>query len=209
MMGTFSPRANRRRSFPSRTSGSSPFVVSSIIWISPFFSRSPALGRPSWILSTRSHLTPPASSASAVPWVARMPKPSSARSLATGTMASLKVSVMVMNTLPLRGSFWPAARAALANAALKSLSMPITSPVDRISGPNRVSAPGNLSKGSTASFTATWFSVGSSVNPISGSVLPAISRDAYLTMGCPTALATKGTVRDARGLASMMYTWLS
>lgn len=67
-------------------------------------------------------------------------------------------------------------------------------------------APGNLSKGSTASFTATWPSLGSSVNPISGSVLPAMSSDAYLTMGCPTAFATKGTVRDARGLASMMYT---
>ena len=38
---------------------------------------------------------------------------------------------------------------------------PPTSPVDRISGPSSVSAPANLSNGSTASFTATWFSLGS------------------------------------------------
>ena len=66
--------------------------------------------------------------------------------------------------------------------------------------------PGNLSKGSTASLTATWFSLGSSVNSSSASVLPLISRLAYLAMGCPMALATKGTVLDALGFASMMYT---
>ena len=82
--------------------------------------------------------------------------------------------------------------------------MPITSPVDFISGPSRVSAPANLSNGSTASFTATCPNTGSSVNPSSASVSPAISRDAYAASGWPTALATNGTVRDARGLASMM-----
>lgn len=45
------------------------------------------------------------------------------------------------------------------------------------------------------------------MNPISASDLPAMSSEAYLTMGWPTAFATKGTVRDARGLASMMYTF--
>mmetsp|Transcript_894 Transcript_894/g.2081 ORF Transcript_894/g.2081 Transcript_894/m.2081 type:complete len:325 (-) Transcript_894:2193-3167(-) len=85
--------------------------------------------------------------------------------------------------------------------------MPITSPVERISGPSRVSAPTNLSKGSTASFTATWLILGSSVKWISSRVMPAISRLAYLAMGWPTALATKGTVREARGLASMMYSF--
>lgn len=42
------------------------------------------------------------------------------------------------------------------------------------------------------------------VKLMSLSVLPLISSEAYLAMGWPTALATKGTVRDARGLASMM-----
>lgn len=63
------------------------------------------------------------------------------RTLAMGTMASLYLSIMVMNTLPLIGSRCPAASAALAYAALKLSSMPITSPVDRISGPSSVSAP--------------------------------------------------------------------
>ena len=66
---------------------------------------------------------------------------STCRSLATGTMASLCWSMTVMNTLPLVGSFCPAAMAALAYALLYSMSMPITSPVDRISGPSSVSAP--------------------------------------------------------------------
>ena len=48
--------------------------------------------------------------------------------------------------------------------------------------------------------------MGSSVNPISGRVLPLMSKLAYLAMGCPTALATNGTVLEALGLASMMYT---
>ena len=33
-------------------------------------------------------------------------------------------------------------------------------------------------------------------------------RLAYLAMGCPMALATKGTVLDALGFASMMYTYV-
>ena len=82
--------------------------------------------------------------------------------------------------------------------------MPMTSPVERISGPNRVSAPGNLSKGRTASFTATWGRMGSSSNSISARVLPDMSSEAYLASGRPMALDTNGTVRLARGLASMM-----
>ncbi len=70
--------------------------------------------------------------------VVTLPK---ALTFAMGTMASLYLSIMVMNTLPLIGSRCPAASAALAYAALKLSSMPITSPVDRISGPSSVSAP--------------------------------------------------------------------
>ena len=36
--------------------------------------------------------------------------------------------------------------------------MPITSPVERISGPRMVSTPGKRANGNTASFTATWSS---------------------------------------------------
>ena len=62
-------------------------------------------------------------------------------SLAMGTIASLNLSVMEMKMLPLAGSFCPAAVAALAYALAKLVSMPITSPVDLISGPSSVSAP--------------------------------------------------------------------
>ena len=47
----------------------------------------------------------------------------------------------------------PAACCALAKAIPKSVEMPITSPVDFISGPSRMSAPGNLRNGNTDSLT--------------------------------------------------------
>mmetsp|Transcript_14341 Transcript_14341/g.41816 ORF Transcript_14341/g.41816 Transcript_14341/m.41816 type:complete len:356 (-) Transcript_14341:2023-3090(-) len=125
-------------------------------------------------------------------------------------MSALCLSVIVMNTLPDLGKRRPAAIAALAYAPAKVASMPMTSPVERISGPRSVSQPGNLLNGMTTSLTATWLvGSGSSVRPISGSVLPDMMSDAYFAIGWPTALATNGTVRDARGLASMMYGMLS
>ena len=47
----------------------------------------------------------------------------------------------------------PAAGCDLAKAIPKSLEMPITSPVDFISGPSRMSAPGNFRNGKTDSLT--------------------------------------------------------
>ena len=47
--------------------------VISIIAMSPFLTRSAALGRPSWILSTRSELIPAAFRCACVPPVANMP----------------------------------------------------------------------------------------------------------------------------------------
>ena len=58
-----------------------------------------------------------------------------------------------MKTLPVDGSFSPAAICDLTNASPKLAPTPITSPVDFISGPSIVSAPGNLMNGNTASFT--------------------------------------------------------
>ena len=54
------------------------------------------------------------------------------------------------------GSGMPAAKAAFANARAKSESMPMTSPVERISGPRIVSTPGNFTNGNTTSLTDTW-----------------------------------------------------
>ena len=58
--------------------------------------------------------------------------------------------------MPSVGSRSPAASWLLANARPKVRSMPMTSPVERISGPSTVSTSGKRLKGSTASFTATW-----------------------------------------------------
>ena len=73
--------------------------------------------------------------------------------------------------------------------------MPMTSPVERISGPSRVSTPGNRLKGSTASLTETWPVTGSRSSPSSrssASVAPTITRAATMATGTPVALATNG-----------------
>jgi hypothetical protein len=94
--------------------------------------------------------------------------------------------------------------------------MPMTSPVERISGPSTESTTSpsgvrNRLNGSTASFTATGESIGTREPSISGSlpsafssamVRPTMISDAALARVMPSALATNGTVREARGLAS-------
>ena len=57
------------------------------------------------------------------------------------------------NTLPLSGKALLAASWLFAKAIGKESSIPMTSPVDRISGPRIMSTPGNLLKGNTLSFT--------------------------------------------------------
>jgi hypothetical protein len=81
--------------------------------------------------------------------------------------------------------------------------MPITSPVDFISGPSSVSTSGKRSKGITASLTdgAPGITV-SVVRPRSARVRPSMALVASLASGTPVALLTKGTVREARGLTS-------
>ena len=82
--------------------------------------------------------------------------------------------------------------------------MPMTSPVDFISGPSTTSAPGKRPQGMTASFMqnqSSWrVSEGS---PSSEIFSPAMMRAAALASGTPVALEMKGTVRLARGLASI------
>ena len=144
--------------------------------------------------------------ASFVPRVATMRNPRSWRIWAIPIAAGLSESVSVMNAVPAAGSAAPAAAWALANAVGKSRAMPMTSPVERISGPRIASEPSKRSKGSTASLTLTWSaamaSAGRSRSPIRS---PSMTRQAILASGTPTALETNGTVREARGLASMTY----
>ena len=78
----------------------------------------------------------------------------------------------------------------------------MTSPVDFISGPSTESAPAKRAKGSTASLTLTC-PAGAGGISWSARRSPSISRQAILASGAPVALETKGTVREARGLASI------
>ena len=94
----------------------------------------------------------------------------------------------------------------------------MTSPVDFISGPSTVSTPWpstvrNRWNGSTASFTAIGASSGRSApSPVAGSTpaarrsaidSPTAIRAAALASCTAVALETNGTVREARGLASI------
>ena len=139
----------------------------------------------------------------AVPRVATIRKPRSCSCAAMPTTAALSESVTVRNTVPLAGSRAPAAAWAFANAAGKSAATPITSPVERISGPSSASAPAKRSNGSTASLTLTWLPHGSSGRSRSASRSPSMTRHASFASGSPVALDTNGTVRDARGFASI------
>ena len=82
--------------------------------------------------------------------------------------------------------------------------MPMTSPVDFISGPKIVSAPGKRPNGMTASLQAKCpMPPLSSGRPSDAMLSPAMMRAAHLASGTPVALLTNGTVREARGLTSM------
>ena len=80
--------------------------------------------------------------------------------------------------------------------------MPITSPVLFISGPRTESAPAKRANGSTASLTLTCSAQPLAAGPL-GELLPQHQPRATLASGTPIALETKGTVREARGLASI------
>jgi hypothetical protein len=77
----------------------------------------------------------------------------------------------------------------------------MTSPVDRISGP-RSAALENRSLGKIASFAHARVGSARDGRPSAPRASPSRSRQACSTSGREVALATKGTVRDARGLAS-------
>ncbi len=135
--------------------------------------------------------------------MARIWNPAPASCLAMGTIASLSPSRTLMNAVPFVGMFVPAATWLLAKASSKLASMPITSPVLRISGPRMMSTPGNLANGKTTSFTLVCFGSGCSVTPSSFSDFPAITFAAIFAQGIPVAFDTNGTVREARGLTSI------
>ena len=90
-----------------------------------------------------------------MPVVAAIAKPSSWKTRAAARPVALSRSASDMKTQPALGQPVPRGELAFANARPKVRSMPMTSPVERISGPSTRSASGKRLNGSTASFTAT------------------------------------------------------
>src|SRR5947207_8639727 len=123
-----------------------------------------------------------------------------------GVTVGLSGSLTVTSTVPESGKPLDAASWDFANALPNESAIPITSPVERISGPRTGSVPGNLLNGKTASFTDTYGGANSSTKPSSSSVSPSITRAASEARGTPIALDTNGIVRLARGFTSSTYT---
>jgi len=80
--------------------------------------------------------------------------------------------------------------------------MPMTSPVDFISGPSTISTPEKRENGKTDSLTEKCGRESKAGRLKSFNFLPAITWAATLAKGEPVALLTNGAVRDARGLTS-------
>src|SRR3954463_2703096 len=126
-----------------------------------------------------------------------------------GVTVGLSESFTVTSTEPLSGKPFDAASWDFAKLAPKDSEIPITSPVERISGPRIGSVPANLLKGNTASFTDTYGGTISSSKPTSARDSPIMTRAANDASGTPIAFDTKGIVRLARGFTSSTYTTLS
>ena len=103
MIGIFAASAAFRIT-TSCSRGIFPLGVLMMKLISPFLIRSSTLGRPSSILNTFVTLIFALVSASAVPLVEMISKPSFRNSRATGMIASLSASLTLMKTLPALGS---------------------------------------------------------------------------------------------------------
>ena len=116
--------------------------------------------RPRSACATTSTSIPLRRNISAVPSVATTVNPRSASRFTGNTIDRLSALATETNTVPEVGSEPYDAVCDFANAGPKAASMPITSPVDRISGPSSESTPlpsgrRNRWNGITASLTAT------------------------------------------------------
>ena len=96
----------------------------------------------------------------------------------------------------------PPASRALATAPRKSKSIPMTSPVDFISGPRYVSTPASLDIENTGAFTATKFCrfPRPPLYPISARVLPSIILVASFTIGNTGDLGEEGHCATGAGI---------
>ncbi len=138
----------------------------------------------------------------AVPWVHIRWSPAPCIFRAIGSRSFLSAFLIDMKTVPVSGSSFSALVCALKNACAKSLSIPMTSPVLRISGLRSGSAPGRWSNGRSTSFTETFRGMISLVYPRSWRLCPIITFAAILASGSPVAFDTNGMVRLDLGFAS-------
>src|SRR4051812_28678948 len=146
-------------------------------------------GRPSATLLTAVTGTPADASAAAVPLVATTEKPSPTSTRAISIARGLSLFLRLMKTLPLAGSFTPAASWDFTNASANVSPTPMTSPVDFISGPRMVSTPGNLMNGNTASFTEKYGGANSPQKPPPAHDLSTLQRAAVFAGGPPLGFA--------------------
>ena len=117
---------------------------------------------------------------------------------------TLSLSLTEIKAVPEIGKLVPLLICAFAKAIEKFLSIPITSPVDFISGPSIKSTPGNLAKGKTDSFTEICLGV-ENFSFLKLIFSPTITFVASFAIGIPVAFETNGTVRLALGFTSRMY----
>ena len=90
-----------------------------------------------------------------VPFVAIKLNPSLFKSSAISTNPFLSESLTDKKAVPFSGTVYPSDFIAFKNALPAILSIPITSPVDFISGPKKTFSSLNFLNGNTAFFTAT------------------------------------------------------
>ena len=101
---------------------------------------------------------------------------------------------------------------ALVSAPVKSRSIPMTSPVDFISGPMYQSTPTSLDIEKTGALmpTSFWRGQRPPLYPMSlPAQPPSMTRVARLAAGTPVTLEMNGMVRLPRGFTSSTYTVLS
>ena len=92
-----------------------------------------------------------------------MRNPSATSRRATSQAPERSSLLTLINAVPEVGRIAPAPAWDLTKAHPKSLSIPMTSPVDFISGPRSTSTPANFVNGNTASFTERCVGVGAVV----------------------------------------------
>ena len=123
-------------------------------WILSFKISSTTFGLPSPTLNISSHKIPCSLRNLDVPFVATRLKPKPIKFFAIGTRPALSVLLTDKKAVPCFGTLYPSDFIAFKKALPVLISIPITSPVDFISGPKKTFSSLNFLNGKTAFFTA-------------------------------------------------------